>query len=100
MATGRKITLSGSATSAVQDRHRTSAETRLHPKMKQDEMTGGEMTGGAKTGTAMTGNAKIKGGNVFCLHHRGTTTGTRMPLISCSLASAKTSEAGANDSRK
>ena len=100
MATDRQITLLGSATSAVQDRNRTSAEIRLHPKMKPDEMTGGETTGGARTGTAMTGSARTKGGNAFHLHHQGMNTGTRMPLTSCSSASATTSEAGANDSRR
>ena len=100
MVIARQTTLSGSATSADQDLHHTSAEIRLHPKMKPDETTGGETTGGAKTGIAMTGSARTKGGNVFRLHRQGMNTGTRMPLISCSSASATTSEAGANDSRK
>ena len=97
METAQQTTLLGSATSTVQDSHRTSARIRLHPKVKLDEMTGGETTDGAKTGIAMTGSARTKGGNVFHLHHQGMNTGIRMLLTSCSSASATTSEAGKHD---
>ena len=100
MATGRQTTPSGSATSAVQGRHRTNGEIHLRLRTKPDGMTGDVTTGGARTGIAMTVNVKTKGGNAFRLHRHGTNTRIRTPRTSCLSASATTSEAGTNQGSK
>ena len=89
MGTGRLTTPSGSATSAVQERHRnTSGEIYLLHQMNPDVTIGDATTGVVMTGIVMTSNARTKGGTASRLHHQGTATSTRTrtPLTSCSPA--------------
>ena len=80
MATGRLTTLSGSATSAVQDRHRnTSGEIYLLHQMKPDVMIGGGMTSITMVGIMTTSNARTKGGTASHLHHQGTAESAWLP---------------------
>ena len=103
MAIGRLTTRLGNATSAVQEHLRnTNDRINLLRRMKPDVMIGGATTDIATTGTVTTGNTKNQEETASRLRHQGIATDirTRTPPTPCSSASAMTSEAGANDSRK